>query len=137
MQRGMRKIWEVMDTYTILKVVKVSGGIHISKHQFIHTKYMHVNFISIKQNKKPKYNKYVKSICREISKEINGKKSIWKMFPHCLCISCFHYKGREKGMQCNICSMPHSTPLTLANCIKIHALGCEGGGGSAQNHQFP
>ena len=35
---------------------------------------MHVNFISIKQNKKPKYNKYVKSIRREISKEINGKK---------------------------------------------------------------
>ena len=63
-----------MDIYTILMVVKVSWQIHISKHQFIYIKYMHVNFISIKQNKKPKYNKYVKSIRREISKEINGKK---------------------------------------------------------------
>ena len=38
---------------------------------------------------------------------------------------------KAERRECNV------TPLTLANCLKIHVLGCEGGGGSAQNHQFP
>ena len=75
---------------------------------------------------------------RAIEKQRNQwKKNQFEKSFHSVCISCFHYKEREKGMQYDICSMPHSTPFTLASCLKIHAFGCEGGDGSTQNHQFP
>lgn len=85
-----------------LIIVMTSWGIHMSKHHDVHVKYMQFILRQLHLNKAVCFKKQTITVSqvkhREINKEINGKKSILKRLRHCPCVSCFHYKGRKRGI---------------------------------------